>query len=677
MPRNTVLGPPKRELFWGVNRNYFRRTETKVAIDTGFPVNQADTLAKIESFNKHLFRPNTYLHKWWARRSGTTFRHILKQLCDSPGDQDYYAAGGLKGKIILDPMMGGGTTIHEAIRMGACVVGCDIDPIPVLQAKASLAPIRLEDKISAFEQFLGKLKSELSRFFITTCPSCKNDCEIKFVIYGLMKTCACGPAIFVDSLCLREESNGERVKICPETGFPYTTEKPAANVETHRIYEKGIKECPHCHTSFRELLKKPFFERYVPIVISGQCRTHGQFFKKVDGKDMSQLEKARRCASKSIKLPLQDLEIPDGPKSSDLANREIKYFSELFTQRQLLYIAKSKELLDAAPKEHRLWLGLLLSTSLEFNSLLCGYKGSDKRRPGAIRHVFSHHAYSFPHTAIENNPVFSGNASGTLGLLFSKRIKAATIWASTPIERIPNGNAWKEIAVLGESDSGASASSFDALRSSTKATLLIQQDASKLPLPDDSIDHVVTDPPYFDSVQYSDLSHFFRAWLKWFLPDAANWDYEVTRSAVAEVEQNGNKYARVLSAIWEECYRVLKKPSGRLIFTFHHWRPKAWAHLTMSLKNAGFELVNAYTVHSENPTSVHISNLRSLKHDSILVLKPRTSGESSNGHQTIDRIDTRDSASFCSCCADLLKYCLNTSLSEQEVFQVWEKALGA
>ncbi|HFC12194.1 MAG TPA: DUF1156 domain-containing protein, partial [Anaerolineae bacterium] len=105
-------------------------------IDTEFPVEFVNQLAEKESYNKHLYRPNTYLHKWWARRCGTTFRQILKQLVTKPNQQNYYVPGGLEGKIILDPMMGGGTTLHEAIRLGANVIGADIDPIPVVQARA-------------------------------------------------------------------------------------------------------------------------------------------------------------------------------------------------------------------------------------------------------------------------------------------------------------------------------------------------------------------------------------------------------------------------------------------------------------------------------------------------------------------------------------------------------------
>ena len=41
---------------------------TPPPIDADFDVELANTLAELESYNKHLYRPNTYLHKWWARR---------------------------------------------------------------------------------------------------------------------------------------------------------------------------------------------------------------------------------------------------------------------------------------------------------------------------------------------------------------------------------------------------------------------------------------------------------------------------------------------------------------------------------------------------------------------------------------------------------------------------------
>jgi adenine-specific DNA methylase len=68
------------EIRFGERVRKGQRPPETVPIDSSFPEDEVNELAQLECYNKHLFRPNTYLHKWWARRSGTTFRHILKQL---------------------------------------------------------------------------------------------------------------------------------------------------------------------------------------------------------------------------------------------------------------------------------------------------------------------------------------------------------------------------------------------------------------------------------------------------------------------------------------------------------------------------------------------------------------------------------------------------------------------
>jgi hypothetical protein len=331
-------------------------------------------------------------------------------------------------------------------------------------------------------------------------------------------------------------------------------------------------------------------------------------------------------------------------------------------------------LIDAVEPKHRLWLALLVSTSLEFNSLLCGYKGSERRRPGAIRHVFSHHAYSFPHTSLENNPVFPQRTSGTLRRLFDDRIKDAAAWASAPIERKPKPSGWRKVTVLGEIDSGFECSSLEQFVHQKRRFIFEQRDSSRMSLPDESVDYVVTDPPYFDSVQYSDLSHYFRVWLQWFLPSEANWDFAPLSSAVAETEANKEKYRIVLTEIWRECKRVLRHPHGRLIFTFHHWQSEAWIQLTLALKSAGFRLANSYTVHSENPISVHIRDLKALKHDSILVLQSKDSHPASQKFSR-QQISGDDSFTFCQGCAHLLGHCLDGEYSDSEIERIWRAAL--
>ena len=238
-------------------------------------------LATQESYNKHLFRPNTYLHKWWARRSGTTFRYILKSLCTNETKMDYYASGGLEGTTILDPMMGGGTILHEAIRLGANVIGFDIDPIPVLQARASLSDIPLVEKKMAFHSFFDALSQRLSPFFETTCPICYQKCPIQFVFYGLRKRARNREFILVDSLQLRENTSGSPLYLCPRTGgivefdpvHNSAVETQAISAE-NTIYEKGHPYVREKRDSLEELTELPYWKRYTPLVVVGLSLIH-------------------------------------------------------------------------------------------------------------------------------------------------------------------------------------------------------------------------------------------------------------------------------------------------------------------------------------------------------------------------------------------------------------------
>lgn len=652
------------------------RTEDSLTIDEYFPEKLANELSQVEVFNKHLFRPNTYLHKWWARRCGSTFRTILKQFVPDPDRRDYYAPGGLEGKIVLDPMMGGGTTLHEAIRLGANVIGADIDPIPVVQVRATLTDVALSALQAAFDRFFADLYAKIGHYFQTECPECQKTLDAQYTLYGLRKSCACGEAVQIDQYELRHEAD-RVLLICPETweitdgpGDPHLPPK-----STHLI-PKAQTVCPVCGQKYQELLDVPFYARYVPFAVVGLCPEHDLFFRPPGPADLTRI-----CAAEEQRPGLDfgsvtDFAVQEGPKSGDLLGRNARSYWDLFSSRQLLYLHHAIQLLQEYHGAVKLNLAILVSTSLEFNAMLCGYKGWFKNRPGAIRHVFALHAYCFQYTALENNPVNRQKSSGNLQLLFHDRIVRGRKWAIMPVERKADSTGRSHLVTIpGEYDSGREVFTHAELATGRQAFRLIHGDSRNLPLDDHSVDFIVTDPPYYDSVQYSDLATFFRVWLARLLPNALNWTYDETQSAVATKSANGDTgFMAGLSGIFGECGRVLKRQTGRMVFTFHHWDPNAWAELTIALKSAGFRLKNAYVVFSEHPISVHIKDLNAIRHDTILVLA--LDGDASAGRWLpFTKINTQDSETFCRQCGAALGWLLEGRYSPVEIRAMWKRLI--
>ena len=647
-------------------------------LDTDFDVTFANEIARLEAYNKHHYRPNSYLHKWWARRCGSTFRLILKQLVADAAQRDYYEPGGLAGKVILDPMIGGGTTLHEAIRMGANVIGVDLDPIPVLQAQATLSAISPLELERGFKRLYSALRTELEAdYLMTACPTCAEPTPLRYTLYGLRRFCDCGPVLLLDSLVLRQESDGSLIRICPKC---HTIVNDAAACECSPevaktpIVEKGVSDCSTCGSTYRDGPVAPFYARYQSLAVAGRCSQHGLFFKTPAAADLAAMQRAndRRPA---LAFTSQDFVVEPGHKSIQLVRRGIDNYLDLFSSRQLLVLERAISHLKGEEPLLCLNLALLISTSLEFNSMLSGYKGKSKRRAGAIRHTFSHHAYSFPYTALENNPLYPWRASGTLRHLFHTRIRRGRQWAQRPRERLLGQTETTFVDVPGEVDSGEEVYDQADLAGGTRRFLLRQGSSAQLGLADDSVDYIVTDPPYFDSVQYSDLAAFFRVWLKQLLPDAAAWDYDVSQSAVDPRRRSEeSRYAEILGGIFAECHRVLRKDCGRFVFTFHHWNPRGWAALTLALKESRFLLVNRYVVYSENPTSVHIANMKALTHDAILVLAPVEAGVSGQWQRPL-HVDQSASEPFCRDCATLLGWLLDAELPVAEIERIWQEAL--
>ena len=170
--------------------------------------------------------------------------------------------------------------------------------------------------------------------------------------------------------------------------------------------------------------------------------------------------------------------------------------------------------------------------------------------------------------------------------------------------------------------------SWHDLITTDRGLLILNGDSSRLPVPDASVDAVVTDPPYFDFVHYSELSDFFFAWLSPVLKARYPWFSRPDSSDKGEVQHKDPRvFAKQLASVFSECRRVLKD-DGVLAFSFHHSRPEGWAAIYEAITSAGFSVVAAHPVHAElRAASPKTAAKDPISLDAILVCRKRYQGK--------------------------------------------------
>ena len=126
----------------------------KRAIEEDFPIVEINRLVVPE---RNGFKPIYQMHKSFAPRASCVFRAILLAALKPAGTniisefyKDHTNDPDTNGKIIIDPFMGGGTTVVEATRLGIAPIGVELNPVPWFVVRMALAPASLKDLDDAF-----------------------------------------------------------------------------------------------------------------------------------------------------------------------------------------------------------------------------------------------------------------------------------------------------------------------------------------------------------------------------------------------------------------------------------------------------------------------------------------------------------------------------------------------
>lgn len=170
---------------------------------------------------------------------------------------------------------------------------------------------------------------------------------------------------------------------------------------------------------------------------------------------------------------------------------------------------------------------------------------------------------------------------------------------------------------------------------SGQVAYVASKNSAKTDIPDNSIDLVISDPPYLDNVHYAELADFFHSWLRAMQPYDGYSSHATTRR-IGEVQHSDPvEFGKALEAVWTESARVLK-PGGLLAFTFHQARISGWVQLIDSLRRSGFVVTAVQPTKGEMTTSVaKVGSREPSNLDSIVVCR-RVADGAKNPNRSLD-----------------------------------------
>jgi putative DNA methylase len=624
-------------------RIYPSKSQTKIsAIENTFPVKTISLLAEHESWRKEVYRPIYYIHKWWARRLGSVFRAIILGCCIDQDDdisQLFYDGVQFPEVVIFDPFMGSGTTAGEAIKLGCRVIGRDINPVSTLIVKAALQSYSRTEVINEFQRIKRNVSNKILSFYKTKLPNGEQGLVLYYfwVMVVLCPYCNYNVALHKDRVFAKHaypKKYPDAKSFCPEcgaiNGCRYNdTEKMchqcgAVYNPSFGVISNNTVTCPNCRKKFKviEAVRRekcpPSFKMYAKLVVNNRGQKE---YLPIDQSDHESFRRAELMLEEYREY-IPPTKIISGYNTNQVLKYNYEYWHQMFNSRQLSSIALLvSEIRKINNKSLRELFACLLSGTIEFNNMFTSFKGEGT---GAVRHIFSHHILKPERTPIEANIWGTPKSSGSFSTLFESRICRALDYKEQPFEidlEDSNGKICsKKIYLSGREVNKNVVDTYHKF-SRMDAVYLSCGDSAKTDIPDNSVDYVITDPPFFDNVHYSQLADFFYVWLRQILCDREHFTCATTRSNNEVQDTSSDRFTIKLTSVFRECYRVLKE-NGLLVFTYHHSRIDGWLAVYKAVRESGFFVYQNHPVKSEMSVSVPIQQSKiAVNFDIILVCR--------------------------------------------------------
>lgn len=478
--------------------------------------------------------PPYKIHKYFARRPYNVFEELVQNFTNNE-------------EIILDPFCGGGVTIYEGIVKNRKVIGCDINPLSIFIVQNMIKRTRIEGELSDLfidiEKYIEYLESDFIKFNYNG-----NNYKTEWSEFALSVR-------------------------CPSCGKP----TPLANYNKVKV-GKYLCENKDCINNDNEGFDVNVAERCDPIALFLVSNDkNNSIHKKVDSDDINRYHKhiqflKKELSEHKISVP-QDI-IPldwDRQFEDGLSKKGILYFQDFFTKRNLyillLVLNKIKSYNNQVDLEKYELLRLVFSNTIKDTNIMSfTNKGWQSGKPT----TWSKHAYWVPNQFCEVNILSAFKKSKN---------------------RIINALKYNH----SRDYDAKSAKNYQEFSKDDFQVLLFNKPLNFTDIPENSIDAIITDPPYGSNVQYLELSHFWYPWNKDLYDIYPKFELEAiaNRKKGFKGAKDQYDYENNLYPVFEKSYKCLKI-NKYMTLTFNNKDISSWLGLLFSIFKSGFVFNNMY-----------------------------------------------------------------------------------
>lgn len=583
------------------------------------------------------YRPSLNVHKWYARRSGAMLRSLLIAEFVGEVQTNFSKSHNLSDTIVLDPFMGGGSTVAESIRLGASVVGADVNPLSWWTVREAIEAVDREALTKAAADVQAAVRRKIGHLYQTECRGCGQAVPVTYFFWFKRAKCSeCGaaPVLVHQPLLAAARRHPKAALVCPSchevvevdqaTPNYIPTSCPRCEVLIEGEGPGLTSPCPSCRTvgSLRPLPRRG---RPAHMLMAIEYRCPGcdpkrRQYAAPSGIDHKRARLAARMLKGSPHLRVPDAQVEKGDETKRLHTWGYTNVVDFFSARQRLALGTFASAISQLPEERiRRALLTVLSDMARYNCELCRYDSWALK----CRDAFAIHSFVVPLAYCEVNALGSASA-GTGGFpQVLKRYLRAKDYGEEPYDMFPvEDGAPTRIYTPGEKVVATIVDTPGEVPGGGRRAWLGVASADQLRLPEQMAHAIITDPPYFDFVQYRDLLDVHRAWLESIVGGKMGGqllDHELTVKP-GVIGRTPESFTKGLSKAFQNAAHALQ-PNGLFAFTYHHSRLEAYIPLVVALLDSRLTCTLVLPYIAEMVGSLHIRNRKASAVDSLFLCR--------------------------------------------------------